>query len=467
MDAVAMQKGAASPESWGDSRGKHRNDAVEFGAGQPRIGRGASYEGVQLILRPFARRTLGDDLLGEDIEGRLGRLDAVEPRRGYRADQGGAFDELIARRRKKAPARRATKRVPGASDALQERGDRARGSDLANEVDRPDVDPELERRRGHDCLHIARLESLFDLQPPVLRQAAVVRSNAVLAEALSQVMRDAFRHSSGVDEHQCRLVLAHERRQTVVDFSPLLIRGDRLKVGLRHFDREVEVAFVADVDDGATSAGADQKARSLFDRMHRGREADTLRAPGVQGFETRERKRQMATSFVAHQRVHFVDDDRTNLAEKAARALGRQHQVQRLGRGYENVRRGADDGGTSGRRCVAGTQGGPDGRQLQTELTRGDAQACKRSLEVLLNVGAQRFQRRDVNHLDAVFQLSSGRPSDERVQAREESRERLARARRRCDQRVTTRQDLGPTTCLRRRRRGERPIEPSPNRRMK
>ena len=59
--------------------------------------------------------------------------------------------------------------------ALQERRDRPRRSDLADEVDVADVDAELERRRRDEHLELAVLEPLLGVEPALLRHAAVVR----------------------------------------------------------------------------------------------------------------------------------------------------------------------------------------------------------------------------------------------------------------------------------------------------
>ncbi len=56
--------------------------------------------------------------------------------------------------------------VARAADALQERGDAMRRSDLADEIDVADVDAELERRRGDERLQLA------GLQPRSRRRAA-------------------------------------------------------------------------------------------------------------------------------------------------------------------------------------------------------------------------------------------------------------------------------------------------------
>ena len=57
--------------------------------------------------------------------------------------------------------RRVLDLMPGSADPLQCDRDRSRRADLADEIDRADVDAELERRRGDDGLELAGLELLF------------------------------------------------------------------------------------------------------------------------------------------------------------------------------------------------------------------------------------------------------------------------------------------------------------------
>src|SRR6185503_16994428 len=76
----------------------------------------------------------------------------------------------------------------------------------------------------------------------------------VLAKALRELVRDALREEARVDEDQGGLESANEPREAVVDVAPLLTGGDGFEVGGRHFDLQVEVALVTEVDDGAIGA---------------------------------------------------------------------------------------------------------------------------------------------------------------------------------------------------------------------
>jgi hypothetical protein len=245
------------------------------------------------------------------------------------------------------------------------------------------------------------------------------------------------------------------------------VRGDRLQVGARQLDREVEVAPVADVDDAARPLGARQEARGVLDRVHGGREADALRAARGERVEPRERERQVAPALVAHEGVHLVDDDRAHVAQQLARPGGRQHQVEGFRRRDEHVRRPAHHRGAVGRGRVAGAQRRADLRRGEAELASGLADALERGLEVLLHVAAQGLERRDVDDLDALGGMPAVRAVHERVEGGEEGRERLARPGGCGDERVAPGEDLGPPALLRLRRRHERALEPGSDRRMK
>src|SRR5581483_5153554 len=135
-----------------------------------------------------------------------------------------------------------------AADPLQEGGDAPGGADLANEVDGTDVDPQLQRRRGHQRLEVTGPQARLDLVAPVLRQRAVVGADDVVAEALAELVGEAFGEAAGVDEHQRGAVLAHQGGDPVEDVAHLLARGDRLQLALRELERQVEIAPVAGID---------------------------------------------------------------------------------------------------------------------------------------------------------------------------------------------------------------------------
>ena len=106
------------------------------------------------------------------------------------------------------------------------------------------------------------------------RQAAVVRQDGILAQALGQVVRHALGQAARVDEDQRGAILADQLGDAVVDLAPHFVGGDRAELVARHLDREIHGAAMAHVDDAGAVA---EEGRDLLDGLHRGRKADALR----------------------------------------------------------------------------------------------------------------------------------------------------------------------------------------------
>ncbi len=140
--------------------------------------------------------------------------------------------------------------MPRSSNALQRDRNRSRRANLAHEIDGADVDAQLERRRGDHGLELSGLELLFGGQAQLARQAAVMREHRVFAEPLGEIVRHALGQPPRVDEDERRPMFVDERADAVVDFLPHLVRRDRPKLVLRHFDCQIHGAPMAVVDDG-------------------------------------------------------------------------------------------------------------------------------------------------------------------------------------------------------------------------
>ena len=174
VDAVAVEVGRGLAGADGDAFAEHLDDLVEVVTVEFRVGCGLAEEVEEVVLAPGLAGGLGDDLLGEDVERRYGRVEAVEAAGLDGAHEGGALDELVAGRREEAALRREAEGVAGAADALEEGRHAARRLELADEVDCADVDAELERGGRDERLHLAGLEALFEVEAALLREAAVV-----------------------------------------------------------------------------------------------------------------------------------------------------------------------------------------------------------------------------------------------------------------------------------------------------
>ena len=91
----------------------------------------------------------------------------------------------------------------------------------------------------------------------------------------------------------------------------------------------------------------------------------------------------------------------------------------------------------------------------------------ERHLEILLNVVAQRLQRRDVENFGAVVQIAGERLADQAVDAGEKCGQRLTRAGRSGDQRGAPGEDVRPALFLGLGRRAELPDKPLLHQRMR
>ena len=121
---------------------------------------------------------------------------------------------------------------------------------------------------------------------------------------------------------------------------------------------------------------ADEEARDLLDRLLRRRQADAQqRLPGDL-LQPLERQREVRAAPRADHRVDLVDDDGAHRAQHLAAALGRQQQIQRLGRRHQNVRRRPQHRRALGLRRVAGAHGGGDPRRVEPELL-GQRGGCR------------------------------------------------------------------------------------------
>ena len=218
---------------------------------------------------------------------------------------------------------------------MQQGGDRARRGELAHQVHLADVDPELQRRGGHQCAQLAALQARLRVQPRFLGHAAVVRGDVLLAEALGQMARDALRLPAGVDEHQRGAVLTHELRQAIIQLRPDFSGHHRLERRGGDLQLQVALAHVARVDDGAVgcaigahSACADEEAGHVLDGLLRCGQAHARERPAGERLEPLERERQMHAAFAAHHGMDLIHDHRTGAREHPPAGLGTEQDIQ-------------------------------------------------------------------------------------------------------------------------------------------
>ena len=241
------------------------------------------------------------------------------------------------------------------------------------------------------------------------------------SQALTQMVRHAFRQAARVDENQGGAVRGDQFGQAVIDSTPHLITRHRAQFVTRYFHRQFHLAAMADVDNLRRVA---EEAGDFFQGLYGCRKTDSLRPPG-QPVQPRQRERQMTSPLIVRHRVNLIDNHGPHAGEHFARPFGGQQNVERLRRSHQNVRRFAQHPLAIRRARVARSQPDPDGRQLDTALLSQRADLGQRPFQILVNIVAQRLERRAVDHLCAVRQCAGACAADQAVDANEKSRQRL------------------------------------------
>ncbi len=167
---------------------------------------------------------------------------------------------------------------------------------------------------------------------------------------------------------------------------------------------------------------------------------------------------EMRAALVPGHRVDLVDDHRPHAPELLAALLRRHEQIERFGRGHQDVGRPPGHGRARARRRVAGPHLRAQVGNRHALLGGEGPDLGQRRLEILVDVAGQRLERRHVHHVDGVGQRGARPGPEQAVDADEEGGQRLARAGGRGDQDVAPRRDERPALDLRR----HRPVRKAP-----
>src|SRR5579862_6216596 len=242
-------------------------------------------------------------------------------------------------------------------------------------------------------------------------------------------MGHSFREAACVDEHKRGAMLANEIGYAIVNLVPHFMRRNRAKFASGNLNRQIEHALVADLHDHRIgTAAAGEKMRNQLDRFLRGREADAHGRPIGKSFEAFERKREMRAAFVVGDGVNFVDDNGFDGFQDFAAFRGGEQNIERFGRGDENMRRPREHLAALVHERVAGAHRGANFRHQETAFGGELQNFAERNLEVFLNVVAESLERRNVKNFEAVSQLTCQRFTDEPVNTREKRSESLTGA---------------------------------------
>ena len=176
-------------------------------------------------------------------------------------------------------------------------------------------------------------------------------------------------------------------------------------------DHHLDLERLADagIDDshGALSTGflvAAEEFGDLLERPLGGRERNALRWTFGDLLEPLQGHHQVSAPLGRGHRVDLVDDDRLDADKGLSRRRG-EHQVERLGRGDQQIGRAPDQLLAVVGRRVAGTHPDLWRHEPLSETLGGELDALHRCAQVLLDVERQRPQRRDVEHPGAVRPL--------------------------------------------------------------
>ena len=207
VDRIMMNQRRAAPAPGAESLGQHFQHALKFLARQVAIGISRAGQFEEFLLFPGLARGARDDLLREQIEGLFRDSQTVQLALADAAQRGNTLDKFVAAQRKHAALRQTAAFVLRPANALQKGGDGTGRPELADQIDRADVDTQFQRGRGHQRLEFPAFQLVFRVEPQAGRQAAVMRGNPARAQPLRQMMRDAFGQPSRIDEHERRPVL--------------------------------------------------------------------------------------------------------------------------------------------------------------------------------------------------------------------------------------------------------------------
>ena len=208
----------------------------------------------------------------------------------------------------------------------------------------------------------------------------------LLTRQVVEARRQPLREPTGVAEDERRVVLSDQLHEPGVDVRPdarprldaqidrpvgrtRVVLGRRVLPELGHVvdrddDLELQLLARTRVDDRhrpwSVGPEATQEPRDLVERALRRGKADPLRRPVRDLVEPFEAQHEVRTALGGRHRVDLVDDHVLDGAQRLPR-VRREHEVQRLGRGDQDV------GGRSHERlpvlagCVAGAH--PDARR--------------------------------------------------------------------------------------------------------
>src|SRR5271166_3895269 len=295
----------------------------------------------------------------------------------------------------------------------------------------------------------------------------MVRRDFIVTEPVAKVVGYTFREAAGVDEYERRFVSFNKVRQPAIDLRPDFIRHHGLKRRTWQLDCQIQfprisaiyyrtprVPYFIDV------TGPNKESRYLFDRLLGCRQTDALQGGVCEGRQSFHAQRQVRSAAVSNECVYLVHDQRPHGRQKPAGPRRCQQQIEGLRGGHQNVWRHPSDRLPLCCRRIASAHFRTDVHVAAFARAQSGADAGKRFLEILMDVVAQRFERRDIEHSYFTFERSGEPVMKQLIEGSQKRSQRLARAGGRGNERVSAGLNSRPAEFLRHGRRPESLFEP-------
>src|SRR5438046_212314 len=113
----------------------------------------------------------------------------------------------------------------------------------------------------------------------------------------------------------------------------------------------------------------------------------------------------MRSALVISHSMDFIDNDSFDIAQNRPALFRREQNVKRLGGGDQNMRRAFQHRPAFGCERVTGADSGANLRHQQATLASYLENFAEWNFEVLLNVVAEGFERRNVQNFSAVLEF--------------------------------------------------------------
>ena len=138
----------------------------------------------------------------------------------HRLRDGGARHQVAAELGKDHALAHRVRLMAAAADALQPARHRRRRLDLHDQIDRPHVDAELERRGGDERAQRAGLQQVLDFDALRAGDRSVMRPDERFARQLVERAGQPLRQPPAVDEDQRRAMRANQLEQPRMNRRP-------------------------------------------------------------------------------------------------------------------------------------------------------------------------------------------------------------------------------------------------------